>query len=70
MVMPESIVKGHKVTEYLTNKFKEQQGYMQIISKDLGKLVRAYIPMFSTEVTGLEMIKKVSDALISGEMPV
>jgi arsenite-transporting ATPase len=70
MVMPESIVKGHKVTEYLTNKFKEQQGYMQIISKDLGKLVRAYIPMFSTEVTGLEMIKKVSDALISGEIPV
>jgi arsenite-transporting ATPase len=70
MVMPESIVKGRKVTEYLTNKFKEQQGYMQIVSKDLGKLVRAYIPMFSTEVTGLEMIKKVSDALISGEMPV
>jgi len=70
MVMPESIVKGHKVTEYLTNKFKEQQGYMQIISKDLGKLVRAYIPMFPTEVTGLDMIKKVSDALISGEMPV
>jgi len=70
MVMPESIVKGRKVTEYLANKFKEQQGYMQIVSKDLGKLVRAYIPMFPTEVTGLDMIKKVSDALISGEMPV
>jgi len=70
MVMPESIVKGRRVTEYLVNKFKEQQGYMQVVSKDLGELVRAYIPMFPTEVTGLEMIKKVSDALISGEMPV
>lgn len=69
MVMPESVVKGGKVTEYLTNKFKEQQGYMKIINKDLGDLVRAYIPMFPTEVTGLEMIKKVTDALISGELP-
>jgi hypothetical protein len=43
---------------------------MRIISKDLGELVRAYIPMFPTEVTGLDMIKKVSDALISGELPV
>jgi len=70
MVMPESVVKGHGVTDYLTNKFKEQQSYMRIISKDLGELVRAYIPMFPTEVTGLDMIKKVSDALISGELPV
>ncbi|MGB9693287.1 MAG: ArsA family ATPase, partial [Fervidobacterium sp.] len=70
MVMPESVVKSRGVTDYLTNKFKEQQGYMQIIHKDLGELVRAYVPMFPTEVTGLEMIKKVSDALISGELPV
>jgi arsenite-transporting ATPase len=69
MVMPESVVKGRGVTDYLTNKFKEQQSYMWIISKDLGELVRAYIPMFPTEVTGLDMIKKVSDALISGELP-
>lgn len=69
MVIPESVVKGRKVTEYLANKFKEQQGYMQVISKDLGELVRAYIPMFPTEVTGIEMIGKVSDALISGELP-
>ncbi|MEM3696387.1 MAG: ArsA family ATPase [Candidatus Bathyarchaeia archaeon] len=70
MVMPESVVKGSGVTDYLTNKFKEQQGYMRIIHKDLGELVRAYIPMFPTEVTGLDMIKKVSDALVSGELPV
>lgn len=70
MVMPESVVKGRGVTDYLTNKFKEQQGYMQIIHRDLRELVRAYIPMFPTEVTGLDMIKKVSDALVSGELPV
>jgi len=69
MVIPESVVKRGKVTEYLANKFKEQERYMQIISRDLGELVRAYIPMFPTEVAGVEMIKKVSDALISGELP-
>jgi len=69
MVMPESVVKGSEVTDYLVNKFKEQQEYLKIIHKDLGELVRAYIPMFPTEVTGLDMIKKVSDALVSGELP-
>jgi arsenite-transporting ATPase len=70
MVMPESVIKERGgISGYLVNKFKEQQGYLEIINRDLGELVRAYIPMFPTEVTGLEMIKKVSDALLSGEMP-
>lgn len=68
MVIPESIVKG-EVMEYMVNKYKEQQGYMEIIERDIGELVRAYIPLFPTEVTGLDMISKVADALISGEMP-
>jgi len=70
MVMPESIVKCGNVAECLTNKFCEQQGYMDTINRDLGELVRAYIPMFPTEVTGLEMIGKVSAALVSGKIPV
>jgi len=70
MIIPESVVKEKGAGEYLINKFKEQQEYLKIINRDLGELVRAYIPMFPTEVTGLEMIKKVSDALVSGIMPV
>ena len=69
MVIPEGVIKSGRVTEFIANKYREQQGYMETIERDLGELVRAYIPMFPTEVAGLVMIKKVSDALISGELP-
>ena len=69
MVIPESVVKSGRVTEFILNKCREQQGYMETIERDLGELVRACIPMFPTEVAGLDMIKKVSDALISGKLP-
>ena len=69
MVIPESVVKSGRVTEFIANKCREQQGYMEMIERDLGELVRACIPMFPTEVAGLETIKKVSDALISGKLP-
>ena len=67
-VISESVVKGETL-EYLVNKFKEQQQYLEIIERDLGPLVRAYIPLFEREVVGIDMVKKVADALISGEMP-
>ena len=53
----------------MLNKLKEQEGYLAIIERDLGPLVRAYIPLFETEVAGVDMIAKVADALTSGEMP-
>jgi len=68
-VIPRSVVERGERSEYMLNKLREQEGYLAIIERDLGPLVRAYIPLYETEVTGVDMIAKVADALISGEMP-
>nr|PZN41389.1 MAG: arsenic transporter [Bacillota bacterium] len=44
--------------EYLQNKFQEQAGYLRMIQEDLGALVRAYLPLYKTEVVGLEMVRQ------------
>ena len=46
--------------EYLQNKFREQMGYMQVIEQDLGPLVRSYIPLYKSEVHGLDALKQVA----------
>lgn len=46
--------------EYLQNKFREQVGYMRVIAEDLGPLVRSYIPLYKTEVHGLDALKQVA----------
>lgn len=64
MVIPEDVVKG-RATEYMINKFKEQQNYLSIIKKDLWPLVRAEIQLFPTEIVGIDMIAKVADAIVN-----
>ncbi|MCG0239255.1 MAG: ArsA family ATPase [Firmicutes bacterium] len=44
--------------EYLQNKFREQAGYLRMIQEDLGPLVRAHLPLYKTEVVGLEMVRQ------------
>lgn len=46
--------------EYLANKYKEQLGYMQLLYRDLGPLVASYIPLYPSEVTGTDMVARVS----------
>ncbi|MGE5675173.1 MAG: ArsA family ATPase [Mycobacterium leprae] len=46
--------------EYLQNKFHEQLTYMQVIEKDLGPLVRSYIPLYKDEVHGLDALRQVA----------
>ncbi len=46
--------------EYLANKYQEQLGYMQLLYRDLGPLVAAYIPLYPSEVTGTDMVARVS----------
>ena len=64
MVIPEDVVKG-RVTEYMINKYKEQQNYLSIIKRDLWPLVRAEIPLFPTEIVGIDMIAKVAEAIVN-----
>jgi len=64
MVIPEDVVKG-RVTEYMINKYKEQQNYLAIIKRDLWPLVRAEIPLFPTEIVGIDMVAKVADSIVN-----
>ena len=51
--------------EYLANKYHEQMGYMKVLYRDLGPLVCSYIPLYASEVGGVEMIRQVSDDMMS-----
>lgn len=64
-VIPEGLIKNKKVTEYLTNKYKEQQDYMKIIKKDLWPMVRALIPLYETEIVGVDTVARVAEDLVS-----
>lgn len=47
--------------EYLQNKFREQLQYLRVIREQLGPLVRAYVPLYKSEVQGLDMVRAVAD---------
>src|SRR2546428_7777076 len=55
--------------EYLANKYHEQTAYMKVLYRDLGPLVRSYIPLYSSEVGGVAMIRQVSEDMMSYQPP-
>lgn len=63
MVLPKEMTETG--TEYLKNRFNEQEGYLETIRKDLGPLVRAYIPLFETEIAGVKMVARAADAMFN-----
>jgi len=65
-IIPKSVAEK-TTSEYIRNKYKEQLGYMQIIERDLGPLIRSYIPAYPGEIVGIEMIKKVAEDLLEWE---
>jgi len=65
-VLPKTLLKEGKLSSYVVNKLKEQDGYLKMIDEKFPNLVRAYIPLYETEVVGLDMVDKVADALANG----
>ncbi len=63
-VIPKAVAEA-TTNEYIRNKFKEQLGYMAEIERDLGPLVRSYIPVYPSEVVGVDMVAKVSQDMFS-----
>lgn len=59
-VLTEEIAKREKLS-YLINKYAEQQRYMEIIKRDLWPYVRTVIPLYPTEIIGLEGVKRVAE---------
>ncbi len=50
--------------EFVKNRIEMQTGYMQEIEQAFDGLVRSIVPLFDTEVRGVEMLNRTTDALL------
>jgi arsenite-transporting ATPase len=62
-VIPKEQFNLTTASPYLVNKIKEQDHYLAIIHEKFPGLVRACIPLYETEVTGVNMLARVAEAL-------
>jgi len=62
-VLPKREFDLSNISPYIVNKIEEQDHYLKIIQDKFPGLVRAYVPLYETEVTGLNMIARVAKAL-------
>lgn len=62
-VLPKEEFDLKNASSYIVNKIKEQEGYLNVIHQKFPGMIRGYVPLFETEVTGLEMIARVAEAL-------
>jgi arsenite-transporting ATPase len=62
-ILPETLLQEKNVPPYLRNRMQMQQGYLAKIEEQLGKQVVAQVPEMERDVTGLEMIKKLSEIM-------
>ena len=42
---------------------------MKVLYRDLGPLVRSYIPLYPSEVTGVDMVRRVSEDMMTYTPP-
>lgn len=61
-VLPRELA-GQNIPEYLRNRLKMQETYMKRIEEIFGGEVLAYIPEFERDITGLDMIKRMAEAM-------
>jgi arsenite-transporting ATPase len=57
---------GQDIPEYLRRRIEMQKAYLQEIDQTFGTEVLTSVPEFERDITGLEMIGKVSEALFGG----
>ncbi|HSL42951.1 MAG TPA: TRC40/GET3/ArsA family transport-energizing ATPase [Anaerolineales bacterium] len=61
-VLPEALLQEN-VPAYLKNRMQMQQAYLAKIEEQLGKQVVAQVPEMERDVTGLDMIKRLSEIM-------
>jgi arsenite-transporting ATPase len=54
------------IPDYLRNRMNMQKGYLDKIDQIFGNEVLTRVPEFERDITGLEMIEKVADAMFGG----
>ncbi|MFW9799546.1 MAG: ArsA family ATPase [Candidatus Thorarchaeota archaeon] len=52
-------------TEYMKNSFQQQTRYMDMIRDQLGDLVSAYVPLYPTEVAGVEGVVQFCEDMLN-----
>jgi len=62
-VLPKEEFDLKNATSYIVNKIQEQDYYLKIIRNKFPGVVRGIVPLYETEVTGLNMIARVAEAL-------
>jgi arsenite-transporting ATPase len=62
-ILPESLLQEKNVPPYLQNRMQMQQGYLAKIEEQLGRQVVSQVPEMERDVTGLDMIKKLSEIM-------
>ena len=62
-ILPESLLRETNVPPYLRNRMQMQQAYLAKIEEQLGRQVVAQVPEMERDITGLEMIKKLSEIM-------
>jgi len=56
---------SEQADEFVHNRVKMQAEYMEEIEKLFGPMVRAVLPLFETEVRGVDMLKRTADLLFA-----
>jgi len=64
-VIPPELI-SQDIPDYLRNQLEMQKGHMEKIYKTFGTEVLACIPEFERDITGLEMIERMAEALFGG----
>jgi arsenite-transporting ATPase len=64
-VLPKELA-GQQIPEYLRHRLQMQQTYLTKIEQLFGDQVLASIPEFERDVTGLEMIRRMAEAMFGG----
>ncbi len=57
---------SQNIPEYLRNRMQMQKGYLTKIDQTFGDEVIGRVPEFERDITGLEMIEKVANAMFGG----
>jgi arsenite-transporting ATPase len=65
-VIPSELAQ-QEIPEYLRHRIEMQRRFLQQIDDTFGDDVLTQVPEFERDITGLEMIGKVADALFGGE---
>ncbi len=69
-VYPRDLLDSPKVSEFLKNRVKAQEPYINEVKEKFGDLVLATLPMYVREPKGMEMIAKVAEDLVNGTVVV